>query len=147
MARKTSAWTQQIRAALRRFSDAGLTEAPAAPQFDWCEHVCVKAFGLEGYAVIHQLDPKQPFGFCGFEPKPAEEHGVGEVLERDMVMLDELPLRVAEWRSFRETTDSINPTSENADHLRWLRAVAVDRKKSLDRLLADFGSIAPDLLA
>lgn len=131
MASKTSTLSQAVRKELRRF---GLKEAPTAPQFDWCDHVCVEVAGLDGYAVIHQRDQKLPFGFCVFEPSTTKDDEPVEVFERTMTGLDELPERVAEWRAFRQSTDSIEMASANADHLKWLKAIAADKKRTIESL-------------
>jgi hypothetical protein len=131
MARNTSTWTQAVREALRRF---GLKEAPAAPQFDWCEHVCVEVAELDGYAVIHQQNRELPFGFCVFEPDTTEVDEAVEVFERTMTSLDELPGRVAEWRAFRQSTEVIDSASVNTNHLEWLKAVARDKKRTIETL-------------
>jgi hypothetical protein len=131
MAREISTWTLTARRALRRF---GLKETPTVPQFDWCDHVCVEVAELDGYAVIHQRDPNSPFGFCVFEPSDIKADETVEVFERRMKGLDELPERVSEWRAFRQSTDSIDMASSSADHLKWLKAVAVDKKKTTESL-------------
>lgn len=131
MAKNTSTWTQAVREALRRF---GLTEAPTAPQFDWCEHVCVEVAELDGYAVIHQRNRELPFGFCVFEPDTTEVNEAVEVFERTMTSLDELPARVAEWRAFRQSTEAIDSACANTNHLGWLKAVAKDKKRTIENL-------------
>lgn len=131
MARKTSKWAQTVREALRRL---GLSEAQPAPQFTRCEHVCVEVAGLGGYAVIHQRDAKLPFGFCVFEPNTTNGDEAVEVFERTMTGLDELPVRIAEWKAFRQSTEVMDMASANAKHLEWLLAVAVNKKNSIERL-------------
>ncbi len=131
MARQISTWTHAVREALGR---VGLKEAPMAPQFDWCEHVCVEVAGLDGYAVIHQRSQDLPFGFCVFEPGTSEDDEAVEVFERTMTSLDELPARVAEWRAFRQSTEAIDSASANANHQQWLKAVAKDKKRTIESL-------------
>src|SRR4051812_6430238 len=125
--------TLNVQRAVRGFAAAGIQIGDPTPLFHFCEHVTVKATGLAGMGVIHQRTPDEPIRFCVFEPSDRAAGGFVEVFERTMASLDELPARVNEWRSFRSATARLNNATE-ADHPKWLRAVAAEKKQRLESI-------------
>ena len=123
-------WISRVQKCLKELNAAGIALASPASFFK-IRHVAIRVDGLDGIGLIHQDGIGEPFRLCVFEPSDREENGVAEIFERTMQSLEELPLRVDEWRSFRAGREQ---SRGSLDHKKWLGAVATDKQKHVEAI-------------
>lgn len=111
MPKQNPLWIDEVIPVVHSLSDVFIDDE--SKFFDMRPRVAIRVKGLEGLGIIHRQGANGPFSLCVFEPSTSEESGFGEVFERDMLSLKELPKQIAAWKKFR-SKDSLKEISDIA---------------------------------